>query len=174
MGTRRTIILSGAPGAGKSTVALALCQCFDRAVHLDVDNLRKVVVSGYLPPLPPSKEADAQFELTKQNVIAMTQNFVGADYRVVIDDVLDRPHVYSDGLAALKPYSVYLRPNLSVCLARNHERDSKNFDTRNLDSFIRSLYRRNSTKDLWESWDLVLDTSDMSVDNTVRAIQVAL
>ncbi len=44
-------LISGTPGSGKSSVARALMQRFKQGVHLPVDDLRKMVVSGIAHPV---------------------------------------------------------------------------------------------------------------------------
>jgi len=43
-------LLSGPPGAGKSTIARRLAEGFDRSAHLKVDDLREIMVNGFEPP----------------------------------------------------------------------------------------------------------------------------
>ena len=43
-------ILTGAPGAGKSTVAAVLAARLQRAAHVPIDFFRKMVKGGYASP----------------------------------------------------------------------------------------------------------------------------
>lgn len=54
----RVIVVTGPPGAGKSTVAPALAGGFPRAVHLHADDFWRAIVAGAIPPHLP--ESDAQ------------------------------------------------------------------------------------------------------------------
>ena len=45
-------IITGTPGAGKSSVAAALMQRFPFGLHIPIDDLRECVVSGIAQPVP--------------------------------------------------------------------------------------------------------------------------
>ena len=45
-------LISGTPASGKSSVSLALMRRFARGVHLAVDDLREMVISGIAHPVP--------------------------------------------------------------------------------------------------------------------------
>lgn len=53
------ISIAGLPGAGKTTVARRLAEGFSRSVHLEVDQLRKMVVRGHLSPADAGGWSDA-------------------------------------------------------------------------------------------------------------------
>ena len=43
-------LISGIPGAGKSSVSRALAESLSKSTHLEVDLVREIVVTGYLAP----------------------------------------------------------------------------------------------------------------------------
>ena len=60
----RAYLLTGLPGAGKSTVARLLALDFDRAAHIDIDLVfHHFTVSGLAEPSTPSDQAAQQAEL---------------------------------------------------------------------------------------------------------------
>jgi chloramphenicol 3-O-phosphotransferase len=60
----RAYLLTGVPGAGKSTVARLLALHFDRAAHIDIDLVfHHFTVSGLAEPGAPSPESAGQAEL---------------------------------------------------------------------------------------------------------------
>ena len=66
--TNSVWLISGIPGAGKTTVSRMLCEEFPKSAHIEVDRLREMVVAGYLAPGQELlAESDAQLELGAQN-----------------------------------------------------------------------------------------------------------
>jgi ADP-ribose pyrophosphatase YjhB (NUDIX family)/chloramphenicol 3-O-phosphotransferase len=122
------VIVTGPAGAGKSTVARALCRRFERAAHIAVDALRHMVVSGYASPVPGRadvEEARRQAALARRNAAALARNFACAGFHTVIDDVLERREELDEYLAALVGCTVAfvtLLPTVEALRARDAER----------------------------------------------------
>jgi predicted ATPase len=117
------ILLSGPPGAGKSSVAEALCERFDRMLLVEVDDLRQMVRAGYRHPWIGDYQALEQLELGPRNAAAIALQSVAMRYSVVVADVITSQTVewYRATLAAT-PVSVELvtlLPALDVTLQRD-------------------------------------------------------
>jgi adenylylsulfate kinase-like enzyme len=99
-----TIIVSGVPGAGKTTIARRLAATFDRAAHLEGDLVTfGFIVSGLVPPQgPPMEEANRQRELRRRNACLLADSFANAGFIPVIDDVVVSPSVLNLYLAMLR------------------------------------------------------------------------
>jgi adenylylsulfate kinase-like enzyme len=160
-------LITGVPGAGKTTVSRALASRLERAVHLDCDELQRLVVSGLTwPGDDPPEEAELQLDLRARNAAALAANFLDAGFTVAIDEVVVGPRRLSMYQEALNPRPlelVVLAPPLEVALERDRLRPDRNVGDRwaHLDAEMREKLAGHG---LW------LDSGDLTVDETVDAI----
>ena len=83
-------LLIGPPAVGKSTTSKALAAKFGRSIHIPVDDIRDMVVSGLvLPSLEWNQDLVQQITLARESVIQMGLNYQRAGFAVVVDDFLD-------------------------------------------------------------------------------------
>jgi len=160
---RATIwLITGAPGAGKTTVSVALCRRFPLAVHIPVDDIRDWVRSGFSSPTEWSVETDRQFALARRGAAR-----VAADYADVRESHLDQYTAYLGGSDLRK---VLLSPTLASVLARNATAGRKPFDPSSLEAACRGLHplliAENTTEQGW----VVVDSTTLDIEETVDAI----
>ena len=165
-------LISGTPASGKSSVSKALMQRFAHGVHLPVDNLREMVVSGIAHPVPEwTEETARQFGLARGNAALMARRYSSAGFAVAVDDVFSSRDFHADyeaHFAVAQPHRMLLLPRLEVALRRNAERTHKNFHPEILIGVIRHLHAEYTAMDV-RGW-LVIDSSELTVEETVNLI----
>lgn len=121
------LLVNGPPGAGKTSLTLAVAERYDRMLRIEVDTLRQWVCAGYRHPWAGDAQWDEQRLLATRNAAAVTRETIAARYAAVIDDVafgedLDAYRDALDGIDALVQV-VTLLPDLETTLARDAGRN---------------------------------------------------
>jgi chloramphenicol 3-O-phosphotransferase len=167
-------ILSGTPGAGKSTIARLLMHAFDFGIHIPVDEIREWVASGIAHPIPTwTEETERQFRLARWSALQTATIYAEAGFTVALDDVVSETvfqRQYQQLLHGYRIHKVLLSPRVETALERNATRTNKPFDTAPLVKAISRLHeelRENNTEQT--GW-LVVDSSNLSPEETVAKI----
>lgn len=123
------VIMSGPPNAGKSAAADALCQRYDRMLHIDVAVLRDFLRMGRLRPWDATPEGRRQRELLIASACDIARRFLDAGYGVVIDDIVtpETLPAYREHLAGITAaaHFVLLLPKRDVILEREQVRPTE-------------------------------------------------
>lgn len=121
--TGGVIALFGGPaGAGKSTLARAWCSTRIQAVHVELDEIRHLIIQGRADPQELSTLQASQYEISVEATCSVARCFAEAGYDVAVDDVFE-PEAFDrywraalDGLAWKL---VVILPSLDETLARS-------------------------------------------------------
>ncbi len=165
-------LISGPPGAGKSSVSKALLERFPFGIHLPLDDLREFVVSGMAHPVPTlTPEFGRQYRLSLEGGALLARLYAQNGFVVVIDNVVGfkDARFLETVLEGLPFHKILLLPRLETALERNRTRTNKAFDTSVLEGVIRRIHSDLSGMALEPGWT-VLDTSEMTLEETVDRI----
>lgn len=155
------VIISGAPGTGKSTTADALALMLQPVAKVYTDEIRHNVLPYELPWVEPA--GVEQLRLGIESVCAVARVYLKNGFNVVINDVLT-PWAYKNYSTLIQEFSgttVLLKPHIETALARNAAREKDVPEDR-----ITDLYQRIERS----SFDLVIDNSTMSVPDVASEI----
>lgn len=157
------VVISGAPGAGKSTLALEAANLCDRAVVISVDDIREMVVSGRADPIPEwTDETARQFILAEDATSDIARRYALAQFTVFIDHCRLPNHIdewVARSMTSLSVVRVALVPSLSLNLERNAARTNKWFDPIILEPVIRGVHEKYIEDELAD-WIVFRDNAD--------------
>lgn len=156
------IIISGTPGAGKSSVSKELAKKFDNCVYISVDHLRHMVYGGYKAPW--EKGANIQLELGGKNCKDLTRNFIEAGFVVIIDDVMgdDSVRAFSEEFGDV--HGFLLLPSLEILKKRDLERSLED----QMGDRIDELYPQFA--DVNHEVLKIIDSTNQSLEETVETV----
>lgn len=121
----QVVIVSGPPGAGKSSVCEALCARYDRTVHLETDDVYDWLRMGFLPPWKDGSQR--QNAAASRAAARAASAFAEDQYGVFVDGVIS-PVLLQEYLRELRPagvpvHYVVLLPPLAEVRRRAAGRD---------------------------------------------------
>ncbi|NJN80900.1 MAG: AAA family ATPase [Caldilineaceae bacterium] len=160
-------------GSGKSTTCRGVAEHFTRAMHIDVDKLRDMMVTGRAKPSSRpdivTEEWRTQLQLARSTATCMANLYASQGVDVVIDDFCwppNFPEYYADLFDNPEVHRVLLLPSQSALVERVTKRGGPFADV-----FVKNTpyvysYLEAMPKEGW----IVLDSSDWTVEETVHEV----
>ncbi len=159
------IVLFGGPaGAGKTTIAREWCAKRSRAAHIELDDIRGLIVSGLADPQQGGAVQDGQYELSVEAVCNLAATFADAGYDVALDDVFEPDafeRYWRQRLEDRDWQLVILLPSLGETMKRSLGRTK-----RVLEMHTREQHRRSAK---WPS-SIRIDTTSLSVEASLALV----
>jgi predicted kinase len=121
-------LFGGPAGAGKSTLARAWCATRPQAAHVELDEIRQLIVSGRADPQEPGELQAAQYRLSVEATCRLARAFTDGGCDVAIDDVFEPEAFERDWrprLIGLPWKLVIVLPSLDETLARAARREKR-------------------------------------------------
>ncbi|MBO0881708.1 MAG: AAA family ATPase [Mycobacterium sp.] len=167
----RLIVLTGPPGAGKTTVAAILAQRYMPSVHLHADDFWGVIRAGAVPPYLPQAHQQNTVVITALARTAAT--YAAGGYHVIVDGIIG-PWFIQRFCAAADPapgqiHYLVLRPDETTTLHRAIHRGS---DALTATEPVQTMYRQFA--DLGPYEHHVIDSTTLDPLATAERIQQAL
>ena len=167
------VLVTGMPGAGKTTVTSLAARLMPRAARVGGDDVNAMIGNGFVWFLgKPTDEALHHDELCNRNMCSLANNFIDFGFTVFMDTVLADRSELDFFLALLSPRPVrlaVLNPGIEVCKTRDAARASR-------EQFAFDGYERLEADMRREFGDIGwwLDTSDHTADETAKELVAQL
>lgn len=158
------VIVTGPPGAGKSTVSRLLAGQFDFAAHLHTDDFYAWLVSGYVEPWLP--DARHQNTVVVEAIAGVAARYSDGGYAVIVDGIVG-PWFLDPWRALGRPvaYAV-LRPSLDAAHGRAASRGEHPLKDLSVVATMHAAF-----SDLGDLEPHVLDSTAQSPDDTAAALR---
>jgi predicted kinase len=169
-------LISGIPGAGKTTVASLLARRFERAVHIQPEELHNWIVAGAVfPGNEPEDEGQRQLNLVARNGCLLARSYVEAGFEAMMDYVIPgraRLDYWLSHLEGLTVRFVVLNAGVDAAAARDAKREkSKRHLARHGESLAaRWAYLQDELDAELRDAGLWVDSSGLTPDETVESI----
>ena len=166
--TGNILVLTGSPGAGKSTTARSLVATSGGpAVHLHSDDFWHFIRKGAIPQY--LTKARRQNEVVMGVLAHAAEGYAKGDYFVVVDGIIGPWLIHPFRSLGLPLHYIVLRPALDAAIERCRFRGG---DTLADPEAISALHKQFSMLDEFEKY--VIETTGHSPQTTLAVVQAGL
>jgi adenylylsulfate kinase-like enzyme len=168
-----TLIITGTPAAGKTTVSQLVAERLQRSARIDGDVMAHLMVNGWASPFDdegnwnPGEEAKQQLRLRMANACSVADNFAAAGFTPVIDLVVETREelAFLAGRILARPLLlVVLAPPLDIARHRNATRDPQTRVDYDFAPTARNMRREIGDLGWW------LDSGELTAEETADRI----
>lgn len=168
-------LIVGPPAVGKSSTSRALAARFTKSLHIPVDALREMVVSGIeLPGATWNDALTQQLSLARISAVQMALNYHNAGFAVVLDDFVDPSYLadYYSLFSHPEMRRVVLFPQQDAAHQRNLQRSGETPARAYIDQGIQIVYPQlgSMIPQMAQAGWMVVDSTHLSLEETVTAI----
>lgn len=169
----RIVVITGAPGTGKTTTASIIAKGSDmeKSVHMHTDDFYHYLSKGAIPPHLP--ESNEQNQVVIEAFLEAAKRYVRGGYDVIVDGIIG-PWFLKPWLDTVQEgYEVHyiiLRANKEETMKRAVNRAKLDRET-NIE-LVESMWEQFQNLGIYES--NVIDTTNFLIQDTVSAIKAKL
>jgi tRNA uridine 5-carbamoylmethylation protein Kti12 len=162
------LLLTGAPGVGKTTVARVLAEGANRAAHIESDRFFHFIEPGLIEPWKP--DSHDQNTVVMQAVAQAAVAYAGGGYLTIVDGIilpawfLEPMRTAVRGAGQGVAYGV-LRAPLDLCLARARDREARPAADADV---VERLWREFADLGAWERH--AIDIDELSPDDAAGVV----
>lgn len=173
MNQGRIVIITGAPGTGKSTAAAIAAResAMERSVHMHTDDFYHSLSKGAIPPHLP--ESNAQNRTVIEAFLEAAKCYARGGYDVIIDGIVGPWFLEPWQTAAREGYEVHyivLRAGREETMARAAGRTK--LDRKTNRELVEAMWGQFQNLGAYEAH--AIDTTALSVRDTVSAIEARI
>jgi len=164
------VILTGPPGAGKSTINEILAKKIKNSAIVSSDTLRDLVKNGHAKR--GDKDWENQLSLGLKNTVLLTKSFYENGFNVFLDDIICNREKFDSYYNPLKKYNpkiFLLLPNKEIVSKRDLERGEWAMKERAI-----YLHDKFSEFIKEEKKFFIIDSSDHTPEETAKIIMKEL